>query len=931
MWVVLVLIFNCFNTAQAQEKPPIQVFSPKTYNAENQNWDITQDENNYMYFANNGGLLEYNGSEWTLYEVPDSPLVRTVLAYTDKIYTGSFMDFGYWERNVFGTLEYTSLIGSMGISPLDDEQFWNIEAIDKWLLFQSLSRIYLIDLEENEFKIIEPGGQILKLIKVDNSVFFHVQNKGLYTINNGEFVLVSDHNIFRDRVVTNIFQINNDYHYLLDDGSMYRFDGTDYLNVPFASPSPDTDLRIFSSDTLLDGSIVLGTISQGILILNEKGDIQLRLDRTSGMGNNTVLSLYEDSQNNIWLGLDNGINCVNMGSRFRFFTDDEGKLGTVYTSIIHEDHLYLGTNQGLFYKPMYVDEEFEFISGTNGQVWMLKEIDGQLFCGHNNGTYIITGGEIGQAILEASGSWDFRQNTDYPNLILQGNYNGLHVLAKKEGKWMYRNKIIGFDISTRFFEWKGTTVYVSHEFSGLYRLELSNDLMRIYKNDQIKSVGYQIGTSLLSFGNKIYYTTTEGIYRDLQGREFSLDTTFTALFKDMENLTTLMPVTGGRDLVWRYADNTIIFLEPGKLSEDPLMDVIPLSSNLRNVVDGFGNISQIKDDIFLLGTSNGYILLDQKIEPFKNIPEVRINSAQSYALDEASHGMNLDESPVLSNEKNNLSFRFSMPAFHSTIQKEYRVQLEGLNESWTNWSTTSERRYENLPYGDYTFKVRGRIGNKVAENIAEYKFRIERPFLLSNAMIGLYLLGLILTLFTVHILYRRHYRRQQGKLIEQSLKEFEIKELESTQELMRLKNEKLQQNIEGKNRELAISTMSLIKKNEFLNSIKKELKTADNSVSRNRVIKIIDNNINNTDDWKLFEEAFNNADKDFLKKIKNEHPDLTSNDLRLCAYLRLNLSSKEIAPLLNISTRSVEVKRYRLRKKMNLPHETNLTNYILEL
>ena len=97
------------------------------------------------------------------------------------------------------------------------------------------------------------------------------------------------------------------------------------------------------------------------------------------------------------------------------------------------------------------------------------------------------------------------------------------------------------------------------------------------------------------------------------------------------------------------------------------------------------------------------------------------------------------------------------------------------------------------------------------------------------------------------------------------------------------------------------------------------------------VIKLINNNLNTTDDWKLFEEAINNADKDFLKKIKSIHPSLTSNDLRLCAYLRLNLSSKEIAPLLNISPKSVEVKRYRLRKKMNLEHDVNLTNYILQL
>ena len=93
----------------------------------------------------------------------------------------------------------------------------------------------------------------------------------------------------------------------------------------------------------------------------------------------------------------------------------------------------------------------------------------------------------------------------------------------------------------------------------------------------------------------------------------------------------------------------------------------------------------------------------------------------------------------------------------------------------------------------------------------------------------------------------------------------------------------------------------------------------------------IDQNINNDDDWNFFEEAFNNADQDFLKKIKDIHLSLTPNDLRLCAYLRLNLSSKEIASLLNISPKSVEIKRYRLRKRMNLEHGTNLISYILSV
>jgi len=182
----------------------------------------------------------------------------------------------------------------------------------------------------------------------------------------------------------------------------------------------------------------------------------------------------------------------------------------------------------------------------------------------------------------------------------------------------------------------------------------------------------------------------------------------------------------------------------------------------------------------------------------------------------------------------------------------------------------------------------------------------------------------------MHTQYKNYYKKQREKSVEKAKKEAELKQLASEQEIIKLRNEKLKNDIESKNKELASSTMHIIKKNEFLSDIKTKLKNA-NRQDINNVIKIIDKNLNNTDDWKLFQEAFNNADKRFLDKIKAKHEDLTPNDLRLCAYLRLNLSSKEIAPLLNISPRSVEVKRYRLRKKMNLPHDSNLTNYILEI
>ena len=234
--------------------------------------------------------------------------------------------------------------------------------------------------------------------------------------------------------------------------------------------------------------------------------------------------------------------------------------------------------------------------------------------------------------------------------------------------------------------------------------------------------------------------------------------------------------------------------------------------------------------------------------------------------------------------------------------------------------------------GDYTFKIRAKIANSSLENIAYYSFRISKPWYATNFAIILYIVILLIVAYRINKAYKNYYKEKEQNLIDENNLLLEIKELESEQQLMKLRNEQLSQDVDSKSRELAVSTMSLINKNELLTVIKEDLKkTNDDGGSRNikSVILAINKNISEEDTWRVFKEAFDTADKDFLKKVKLAHPLLTPNDLRLCAYLRLNLSSKEIAPLLNISVRSIEIKRYRLRKKMELTHEQGLVEYIL--
>lgn len=932
----LSLFFFISLIAYSQENPIVMSFTPETYGAESQNWGITQTDNEFMYFANNSGLLEFNGSSWKLYPVPDNQInnsiVRSVKAVGDKIFSGSYMDFGIWSRNKYGNLDYESIPHKLGILIQEEEQFWNIEVVDNLILFQSLSRIYIIDLQKSLVTIIESDDEISKIFNVEGVIYFTKKNKGVYKILNGDTILVSNSTKIMSSKIVGISKIDNKLVFITNNKGVLFLEKNKLIDW---RPNSTIDLNrivIYSFLKLKDSSLVLGTISNGIIHLNVDGSLKYNIDFEKGLNNNTILSLFQDKKDNLWLGLDIGVSHVNLSSRFGTYNDSSGQIGTVYASIIYDNHLYLGTNQGLFTKQKDFDGPFNFIAGTSGQVWKLKMIDNLLFCGHNKGTLIIENQRIKTRIFDANGSWDFKKirNT---NLILQGNYKGLHVLEKSSDKWSYSHKIEGFDISSRFFQIFNNIVYVNHELRGFFKLELSNDMKTLKNYSLIDSIEKGSGSNFIKFLDEYLYSSSNGFYRlEKASMKFQKSNSLSEIFKDYSPTTTLLDINSSENMKWCFSGNNILIVSPGSLSDKPVIEQIPIKySNFRNVVMGFENLTKIDQNEFILGSSNGYFVLRNGNPKLDNIYEVNINSILSSVKNETKQALDLTSSPSLHYKNNNLYFNFSIPKYGDVVDTKYSYTLEGWSQGWSNWSSDTSQIFENLPYGDYIFKVKGKVGNTLTLNEASFPLAINRPWYLSISAIIVYIIFLFLGSISIHNIYKQYYNRKEKALLIKSQKEIALSELESNQKLIELKNEKLEIDIEGKNRELAISTMSLIKKNEFLSTIKDALQAESHSREISEVINIIDKNLNNTDDWKLFKQAFDNADKGFLKLVKNKHQNLTPNDLKLCAYLRLNLSSKEIAPLLNISFRSVEVKRYRLRKKLNLPPKSGLTSYILSL
>lgn len=921
---IFLFFFLGFKSFKAQNIPPVSKFTPAIYNADNQNWSITQAQDKTMFFANSRGLLKYDGERWELLGSINNTILRSVYAIDNDIYTGAYMEFGVWKENKFGKYIYQSLSNTLEL--VEDEQFWNIAAINEYIVFQSLDAIYLYNLDTEDFEVISSKSEITKIVELNNILYYHKKNEGLFKLINGKEEAVNTTDIFKNSTLINMYTIDNHtYAQMQFNGIINIEDNSRFF--PLNRPDLFNDISVYNSLQIDNGDIYLGTISKGLIKISN-GQVNFELNQNNAISNNTVLSLFQDNHKNIWLGLDNGINCVDFTSSVTIFNDNDGNLGTIYDTIEFEDTLYLGTNQGLFYFDSLA-KSYKLIEGTKGQVWNLFSHGQTLLCGHHNGTYEIINKQA-RLIEGARGTWMFRVIDQ--NNILSGNYEGLHVYSKVNGNWKHLRKIKGFNISAKYFEFiDASNILVNHEYKGIYKLKLDNTLSEVLSVAKDNSVDKGLFSSIVKLEDKIFYAYENGIYvYDKRQSKFKKDSVLSRLYEN--NYTSGRLEKTDDNKVWVFTKTDLSYFTLGSLKNEYILKKFPISAESRNQISGYENITQISQNSYLLGKNDGFIRIEN-VNNIKVKPEVSISKIIVKNMDEdVKLEVKKAQIQTYENQFNHVSFLLTAYNHNPLFKSEYQYKLSGYSEEWSSWSEKSEVYYENLPYGNYEFKVRSRIGQDNYSDIKSHSFAISKPFYLSDLMIVVYVLTLIILFIAIHVAYKQYYKRKKNELQRLADRKLEINELESQRKIMKVKNDKLRLDVENKNRELAISTMSLIRKNEFLSKIKSDLRPIQSHEKIvKRVISVIDKNIDNNEDWELFEEAFNNADKDFFKKLKEMHPALTHNDFKLCAYLRLNLSSKEIAPLFNISPKSVEIKRYRLRKKMDLDRNQSLTDYILSI
>lgn len=947
VFLILFLIMgqNNFIFAQSLQYglPGIRNFTHSEYGGGNQNWSFTESPNGLVYFANNSGLLEFDGAHWALYTSIPS-INRCVLAVADRIYVSAFSEFGYYQANERGLMKYHSLTPLVKGMNEDLGEIWRIHKTDFGIIFSASKALYIY--KDDKISVIRPHSVFHYANYVNGIYWIADEEQGLMEYRAGKVRKAPGGDFFKDHTISSIMPLNdNDVLIGTVKNGVFIYDG--YKITPWIGKINESlkKQQIYYAIRLKNNYLAFGTIQNGLYVTDLQGNQVFAINKARGLQNNTVLGIGQDSKGNIWLCLDNGISVIEFDTPVSYL-DNYFDIGTGYVAARYGENVFLGTNQGLYFASWtdFINSSkskniFRLVEGTGGQVWALSVIDNTLFCGHHDGIFQIRG-TTASKISNVNGAWNFLY-LKHKGLILVGNYRGLLFLEKNGNNWQERNRLVGFAESSRFVETdQQGYIWVSQPLKGIYRVKPDSSLKTI---EACKLFGAKDGLPsdktnfLFSIGDEIVIGSANGVYKfNYIKNRFEKAPKFEPYFKENQQVEYLYQ--DSLKNLWYIADRKL-----GVLNYQPdgtyKNTTAPFDKVSGMLLPSFTHVSELNHNDVLVGIEDGFVHYISNFNKAYSVPRsVYISKLQSRDTSEGIYRFNsYDENqkviPAFKYRNNTISISFSANNFESS-GKEFQYKLVGFDDEWSEWTSYRYKEYTNLPAGDYTFMIRVRNNDRVAPSSLSYKFTILPPWYRTWYAWLFY----ILSLFAILILIQRYivFRFEKSRLAEIQLRK--EKDLIAEKELEHLRNEKLNIEVIHKEKELANSTMQLIKKNEILNKLKTDIlnsvSSQDETVSKMNIknlIKRIDKEIDNEKQWQVFNMHVEQVYDGLFKKLKDQYPDLTPRELSLCAYLRMNISSKEIASLMNISYRGVEISRYRIRKKLKLSHDANLTEFMLKL
>jgi serine phosphatase RsbU (regulator of sigma subunit) len=810
--IIVVFLFHLTILSQKPStgNPIIKNFSPAEYGASSQNWSITQDSRGVMFFGNTQAVLEFDGTTWDTYNLPNLVPVRSLDISPDgTLFIGAFANFGYLSVNKDGSREFVSLTNK--IREEDHKEFndiWRVAAVSSGTYFFTPNKIYCFS--KDKITVIEAEMEAMFGFKAYDRVFVMLKNKGLAVIENNELISLPYTSVFNSdhRMYTLIAYYDEKILIGTRNAGFYTYDlklFTENGKYNFKKKVPHLILKhlksgateyinkhsMYSATKINANLFAFGTVTGGIVLVGKNGNIKRIINTNNGLNNNCIYSLFADKSGNLWAGLQQGISHIDLSYPLTFFNEEyNGLNGFVTSTTMFNNELYVGTMSGVFKYPTNVDlkngEKLEFIKKTDEifEFWDFAIVKNNLFAVGTGGIYILKKGKFVN-ILASPASVIEKLKTSNDLLCIGHDEEFAIYQIKRKGKRISIKKHMSFEgIETRISEIteiRPGEIWLSTDFDGIYRVKYDQNNLENYEVSHLSEkngLPTDEYNSVQVINNKIYIATRKGLYLPQYKKDsvfFIQDTSVGEFFShDSVSLIQFIPykdkflVNSEEQRVGflsKTKSNSFLWNNKFSVRFPSFYKVIP-NNDLLNIYTSNGlyiyNLENKKDfeQSFNTIIRRVYLKNDSFLFYGNYYTPATIDSIHS----SASLKQNNSSIKELEYKNNSLSFEFSSTFYEEKEQTKYSYFLEGFDENWSNPSSENKAVFTNIPPGDYVFKVKAINIYGTDSVIAEYQFTILPPFYRTIWAYLIYLVLFVLVIIGSVKLYSRQLKAKNKEL-----------------------------------------------------------------------------------------------------------------------------------------------------------------------
>jgi len=765
--------------------PLVETYTPEDYDADSQNWKAIQDGDNVLHVANTRGVLTFDGAEWALTPVANRSIVRGLAEGADgRIYVGAQDELGYLTATDQGR-RYISLRAQIEDGPDDLGNIWNVEAVDSTVYFHSYEGLYRWSIADETMHQWTPAGEddhFFPMTTMRDTVYVASREDGLHAVVDDSLRPAYSLPPSDDGTpppIRDLAPYGEDQVLIVTaSGRFYVHDGTTPSERSFSFADQIGDALPYDLNRLSDGTYALSTIGAGLFLFDADGT----LIRHFSFPNQPVLSTYEDHEGGVWVTLDSGLRRIDWNTPLSIFSgeyDDE----TITDVVRHNDTLTVSTNHGMG----------TIVPGSDPgdpatlqkrppltQIWNLHQSGSDLLIGASSDLYRWQNGDQYEELgLQESHAFRVTAPPQAPSQLYVSTARGIERFEQTDASWTRTGALLDDIGNFSRPAWANdSTLWVGTRYAGVVRIQVDAEGRPTSTRHFTTANGLPEGHVMpFRFGDTVFFSTEDGAHRfDEDADQFERVNGPPYMPGTLNEPRTLMAGDG----TGRWWGNTNggfgWWTEHGG-------DWTWQMRSLRRVARSVIRAALAEDDVVWLATDSGLLRYQPDADTLSAHP-VLIRKLSSLPSDSTLHAVNGAAAPSspIDYAHNSLRLRYAMPSFTMPHTTEYRVRLSGMSDTWSRWTTRTQRDFTNLAPGPYTFEVQARTARGTVSDISRYAFTVLPPWYRTWWAYVLYVLGGLGLLAGV-VQWRTLTLRRQQRHLEQIVDD-------RTAEISR-KNEKL--------------------------------------------------------------------------------------------------------------------------------------------